>query len=69
MNTTSVLLIKPGTNKGEFYRIEVVPRIGEQIFLDNRTYDVAMVKHFINAEEIKEYKNRVPFTRIILMNQ
>jgi len=64
-----VLIMTPSNHPiGWWTTMETLPRIGEQMHFKGKGYTVSMVKYFLDANEIKEYKKHTPFTRIALMN-
>lgn len=66
-----ILLILPGVafdKKGTWVQLHPIPHINEQLYFKGNNYSVAMVKHFVDAVDVPEYKGKTPFTRVILMN-
>lgn len=63
-----VLLLRPSddSNKGLWVEMDWIPRSGEEVHVHNHGYSVHAVKHFLDAEEIPEYKDQTPFVRIFL---
>jgi hypothetical protein len=66
-----VLIIRPEDDpkKGWWTEMASVPHNGEQIYFMGKSYSVSMVKHFIQADDIPEYKKKAPFVRLMLTNQ
>jgi hypothetical protein len=64
-----VLIMTPTNHPvGWWTTLKFIPRIGEQMHFKGKGYTVSMVRHFLDADEIKEYKNNTPFIRVMLMN-